>query len=235
MILIFNSEDSHFWCLNFLGIFLCHLHLLTCLTQQQWAIRIWCLGLGICWHVGVQISETNTIQAWWVLIKLDGSWSNKHSGFFQLLLTIHPLPSIVMVYLPTFTAFTKKIFDLTKGKYTSSMVMVYLPRFTTKDQPFKYRYTYTSPMDCLKVKISPSFGLVSLRRGIIDPAKVRTAVRWIIEQLFWEILFCWILEFIFWGWFCFWTLCCFMIHISVLFVSVIFSHSWQCHMSIGQN
>lgn len=98
---------------QFLGILLFHLHLLTCLTQQQWAIRIWCLGFGICWHVGVQIltcsrTEKSIFQASWELIKLDGSWSNKHSGFFQLLLTIHPLPSIVMAYLPTFTAFTIK-------------------------------------------------------------------------------------------------------------------------------
>ena len=49
-----------------------------------------------------------------------------------------------MAYLPAFTI--KKI-NQTKGKYTSPMVMVYLPRFSIKDQPFKYRYTYKSPMD----------------------------------------------------------------------------------------
>ena len=113
----FLQDDIQWWEFSFLvsqflGILLFHLHFLTCLTQQQWAIRIWCLGLGIRWHVGVQIltsgnrnkhisSLVGVNQTWWELIK-------QTFGIFSTCLTIHPLPSIVMAYLPTFTAFTIK-------------------------------------------------------------------------------------------------------------------------------
>ena len=111
---------------------LCNMSYPTTVGHQD--LMPWSWNMPTCWSSDLKIleTETNTIQAWWVLIKLDGSRSNKHSGFFQLLLTIHPCISMYGIFTYLYGLYHKKKIDLTKGKYTSPMVMVYLPRFTIK-------------------------------------------------------------------------------------------------------